>query len=81
MVPSFGEWGFILAANYPVATDRIPITKPTKYLDPETALKLFDFEKDLLPQDSLQASTLDRPILLDYYLADWKRWSREKVIY
>ncbi len=80
-VPSFGEWGFVMAANYLLPIEDIQITKPTRYLDASTAQKLFSFEKDLLPTDSIRYSTLDRPILLDYYLEGWRRWSREKVIY
>lgn len=79
-VPSFGDWGFILAANYPLPIQNIEIEKPTRYLDSTIVQRSFIFEKDLLPKDSIQFTTLDHPVLLDYYLDGWLRWSREKVI-
>ncbi|MEZ4990963.1 MAG: polyamine aminopropyltransferase [Saprospiraceae bacterium] len=74
-VPSFGDWGFVLAARR-----RIPDPKAlsihTRFLNDSTAHLLTYFEKDLLP-GHIDTNTLDRPLLLDYYLEDWRRWSRE----
>src|SRR4030095_15162431 len=45
-VPSFGEWGFILAANGPVPRGvRVPGAYP--FLTPVTAERLFDFPPDM----------------------------------
>ncbi len=78
-VPSFGDWGFIAAANRPLQAQQAKVSVPMRFLDPPTLQKLFHFEPDLLPVDSIQPSSLDRPELLDYYLEGWQEWSREGV--
>jgi spermidine synthase len=75
-VPSFGDWGFILASNHPVTPQNTSIQVPTRFLDGSNLPRLFEFEKDLR-LDSVPPNTLDRPVLLDYYLEDWQRWSQK----
>ena len=77
LVPSFGDWGFVLAAHHPlIVTDaRIAEGIPTRFLDDDVLAKLFVFPKDLAAQE-VEASTLDRPIVLHYYLEGWRHWPR-----
>lgn len=75
-VPSFGDWGFIMAANRELDTPA-SIEVPCRYLTDSTARRLTYFEKDLQPNSTIDTNTLDQPRLLDYYLEDWRRWSRE----
>lgn len=75
-VPSFGDWGFVMAANRPIPA-AIDIEIPCRFLNDSTAQRLTFFEKDLLPESIIDTNTLDQPHLLDYYLEDWRRWSRE----
>lgn len=74
-VPSFGDWGFVMAANRPLHTS-VPLSVPCRFLDDRTTQRLSYFEKDLLT-GPIDTNTLDRPLLLEYYLEDWRRWSRE----
>ncbi len=74
-VPSFGDWGFVLGAKTERPPENIRIDVPTHFLNDTTVRRLFYFEPDLR-LDSILPSTLDRPRLLEYYLADWRRWSR-----
>jgi len=78
-VPSFGDWGFILANSYPIDKESWKLEVETQFLDPATASSFFQLEKDLLPTESVDTSTLDKPVLLDYFLADWRRWSRDNI--
>ncbi len=78
-VPSFGDWGFIMASPFPIDTANWRIDIETQFLDPATARSLFQLEKDLLPSESVDTSTLDKPVLLDYFLADWRKWSRDNI--
>lgn len=78
-VPSFGDWGFIAAANFPLEATQANVSVPVKFLNPPTLQKSFLFEPDLLPTDSLRPNSLDRPALLEYYLEAWQRWSREEL--
>ncbi len=78
VVPSFGgEWGFIVAANHPLEPQNINFNIDTRFLDNRIFPKLFAFEKDLLPPE-IEHNTLDRPILLHYYLEEWRGWSKVK---
>lgn len=116
-VPSFGEWGFVLAgrrdvrpegaevaeegaavsgdgaelrsggATLPTDEATLPTdeaTLPTggatlpadlRFLTPRILPQLFDFPLDMQPVD-VEANTLDDPVLVRYYEADWRRIQR-----
>ena len=77
LVPSFGDWGFVVASRRPL-TRRGPVPAgrvPTRFLDDRVFETLFVFEKDLAPVP-VEASHLDRPIVLSYYLEGWRHWPR-----
>ncbi len=75
-IPSFGDWGFVLAAKGPLKSpDETAIEVTTRYLDQATLARLFGFEKDLAATP-VAVNTLDRPVLLDYYLDGWRQWGR-----
>lgn len=78
-VPSFGEWGFIMASDRALNIEELNLAVDTKFLEQETIHTLFIFDKDVR-MDSVRHSTLDFPLLLDYYLEGWKLWSREKIV-
>ncbi len=73
-VPSFGDWGFVLASDMKLDTGKINVGVETKFLDNETAKSAFKIEKDLI-RDNIQPSTMDRPKILEYYLNGWRYWN------
>lgn len=73
-VPSFGDWGFVMASNTRYDLNTININVETKYLDNELAKVSFKIEKDVIKTD-IEPSTLDRPKILDYYLNGWRYWN------
>lgn len=77
LVPSFGDWGFVVASARPldIAAARLPDGVAMRYLDQAILAKLFVFEKDLLEPD-VEASFMDRPQVLRYYLEGWRHWGR-----
>ena len=79
-VPSFGDWGYVMSANFPLEATEISISKPTKYLERETLDELFHFPKDVANPGGLIPNRLDAPTLLDYFLEDWEKWRREKKL-
>ncbi|MEM6769447.1 MAG: hypothetical protein AAF597_02585, partial [Bacteroidota bacterium] len=81
LVPSFGVWGFIMAGG-PEAPPRLRPDFPHRYLDPKALDQLFYFPADMspLPGEEILPNRLDRPVLLDYFLAEWSDWQREKVM-
>lgn len=74
-VPSFGEWGFVLAANRPLDPASARPTVETRYLSASVLPGLFQFPKDLTAPDGIEPSTLDQPRVLDAYLDGWQYWN------
>jgi len=70
-VPSFGEWGFVIASKQ-------PFRKPDQYLPnlkfltPELAPSLFHFPKDMAPVEA-EVNRLNNQVLVQYYEAEWHK--------
>jgi spermidine synthase len=70
-VPSFGEWGFVIASKQ-------PFRKPDQYLPDlkfltrELAPSLFHFPKDMAPVEA-EVNRLNNQVLVQYYEAEWHR--------
>lgn len=79
-VPAFGDWGYVLAANFPLRPDEITINVPTQYLDNKVLPELFHFQKDIANPGDIVPNRLDTPNLLSYFLEDWEKWRREKKL-
>jgi spermidine synthase len=69
-VPSFGEWGFILAGRQPWRAKR-RIAASLRLLSDQDLPKLFDFPPDMAPVAALP-NRLDRPVLVGYYERAWR---------
>jgi spermidine synthase len=70
-VPSFGEWGFIIASLQPFAAP-IQYLQNLKYLTAKIAPSLFYFPKDMLPVEA-EVNRLNNQVLVQYYEAEWHR--------
>lgn len=72
-VPSFGDWGFVLAAERPLALEGARLPSGLRYLTPELlrVLPVFDGDTGELP---VEVSTIDHPRILRYYLDGAHRW-------
>ncbi len=72
-VPTFGDWGFILAADRPLHLDALTPRVPTRYLTPALlrVMPTFTKDDDRVPVD---ISTLDRPVIMHYYEQNNRRW-------
>lgn len=77
-VPSFGDWGFLLAANHTITPQEFSTTLPLKYLTEENVKRMFYFEPDITNPGNLEINRLDHPVLLQYFLEDWERWRKDK---
>lgn len=72
-VPSFGVWGFALAA--PRAFDApVRVSVPARFLDESTLAAMFVFPKDMLPVP-VEINRLDNQMLVRYYEDEWRKWS------
>ncbi len=73
-VPSFGEWGFVLAGRDDYTPpDRLP--SGLRYLTPGTVPHLFEFPADMRPVP-VKANRLDDQVLVRYYSDEWERITR-----
>ncbi len=72
-IPSFGEWGFVLAtrfnSNWANKTPSIPL----QYLSTEIMQKMQVFAADIKRVD-VEANDLQNHNLIQYYEQGWKRW-------
>lgn len=72
-IPSFGEWGFVLASKSDLAFESRNPSVQTKYVDKESIGRMLYFERDMLAEN-VKVSSLDSPTVLEYYLDGWSRW-------
>lgn len=70
-VPSFGEWGFVMASYEAQDTlsDR-DIFHDSEFLMSSMLNSMRTFPKDIGPR-TVEINTIDRPILMNYYLNGW----------
>jgi spermidine synthase len=72
LVPSFGEWGFALAALQPFDTPHA-VMDGLHFLDAATLPTLFALGPDMARVDA-EVNRLDNQVLVRYYDEDWKHW-------
>ena len=71
-VPSFGDWGFNIAALKPIDKE-FEFSVDTKYLTKENSNSMFYFGKDEISND-ICVNTLSKPMLMQYYIEADKQW-------
>lgn len=72
-VPSFGDWGFVLASDADLSTDPLTISVPTRYLTPEIFTTNLTFDADIAEVPTV-INTLDSQALLGYYEKAVRQW-------
>lgn len=81
-IPSFGNWGFIMASRSPIDVKKIKINSETKFLDDEVLQSLTVFGKDedreILNGEGqvvkLEPNTLINPHLIQKYEQAWRNY-------
>jgi len=73
LVPSFGEWGFVLAALRPFEPPATPLPG-LRYLDGPTLASLFVLGPDMAPLEA-EVNRLNNQALVRYYEEEWRRWN------
>jgi spermidine synthase len=75
-VPSFGDWGFTLAAPWPLRPDPDRLPQGLAFLTPEIWQTAQVFPPDSArPAGEQRISTLNRPLLAEVYEKGWKRFN------
>lgn len=73
-VPSFGEWGFVLAGRTAVPEQAIRSIQG-RFFDSAHEAHLFHFPPDLRSRTPVDPNTLVRPVIVEYFRKDWKGWN------
>jgi spermidine synthase len=72
-VPSFGEWGFVMAAVHLPAWQGITVDVPTQFLDASAMASMPHFARDIAAVDA-QINTIHTHVLPKYYEQGWAQW-------
>lgn len=73
-VPSFGEWGYVLAMPRPFDRPReVPEVEGLRYLNDRTMRSLFVFSEDMARPDDVEINRLNTQRLVQYYESEWSR--------
>jgi spermidine synthase len=74
LVPSFGEWGYVLAKKQPFTPPTHVSLHGLRYLDDDSLRALFLFSPDMgaVP---VEPNRLNNQLLVQYYDQDWDRWN------
>lgn len=74
LVPSFGEWGYILAfkrESYTVPENYLP---DLKFVSPATAQQMFVFPQDMRAKQPLAVNKLNNQVLVNYFEEEWNAY-------
>jgi len=74
-VPSFGEWGFILASLQPITGDFQP-PDGLRFLGSDNLKTLFDFPRDMA-REPADVNRLNNQALVRYFEEEWGRYTRQ----
>lgn len=72
-VPSFGEWGYLLAAHRKLEVPRALPELPLRFLNAATLASLFVFPADM-DRVEAEANSLNNQVLVQYYEEEWNRF-------
>ena len=72
-VPSFGEWGFVMASAHKLDWSAIQLPNGLRYLTPATLQAMNHFPKDMARLDT-RVNSITTHILVTYYETGWNKW-------
>jgi spermidine synthase len=71
-VPSFGEWGFILASRIPPRTEPV-LPEGLRFLTRDSLVSLFQFPPDMGPME-VEVNRLNNQMLVRYFEEEWAHY-------
>lgn len=72
-IPSFGEWGFVMASRQILNPEKIQVAQTHRYLSQDTLPQLFQFAPDIAKVD-VEINQITTHPLLKYYEDGWAHW-------
>jgi len=76
-VPSFGEWGYVMATmkqDY-ILPDSFPAH--LKYLDKNTLQQMLSFPEDMKPHTTIAVNKLNNQALVNYFEEEWGKYTEQ----
>ncbi len=73
-VPSFGEWGYVLAMDEPFEVPAHLSVTGLRFLTDSLMPTLFSLPQDMAPVP-VEVNRLNNQILVQYYESEWRRWN------
>lgn len=74
-IPSFGEWGFVIASQQGINWKALRAISNSRYLNQATLQSLVQFPHDMSKVD-VEPNRLQDHKLVEYYENGWRRWHR-----
>jgi spermidine synthase len=74
-IPTFGEWGFVMASKRPLAWPSEITAVTPRFLSPAILASLQNFAPDIAELDADVNTLIDHP-LINYYEKGWEQWFR-----
>lgn len=71
-VPSFGEWGFVVASKRGEFSPPLHYSVPTRFLDAESTRLMFKFPPDM-KEVAVEPNRLNNQSLVHYFEQDWQQ--------
>ena len=73
-VPSFGEWGYIMAMHQKPATMFAQLPGSLKFLNPFVLQQMFIFPEDMKTKLPIEANRLNNQVLVHYFEEEWEKY-------
>lgn len=73
-IPSFGEWGFAMAANAPIEWENIKIPVQGQFVTSEYFQAMGKFPDDI-DHVTTEVNSIDTHVIKSYYEEGWDRWA------
>jgi spermidine synthase len=74
-VPSFGEWGYILASLHPLPGE-LHLPEGLRFLDEHNITSLFEFPTDMA-REPAEVNRLNNQVLVRYFEIEWGRYTHQ----
>jgi spermidine synthase len=73
-VPSFGEWGYIMAMHQEPPTMFASLPATLKFLNQSVLQQMFVFPEDMKTKLPVEANRLNNQVLVNYFEEEWERY-------
>jgi spermidine synthase len=73
-VPSFGEWGYIMASKQNITSGSNNFPSGLKYLNENVLTQLFVFPEDMKTKKELLPNKLNNQVLVHYFEEEWDKY-------